>query len=134
MSQTDVQTILKSYISLASFNLFIRMALKLTVIPIFFPFSFYFLLNMFFLSLYPTNLKMIGLDFWPASLGFPIGCVRSMSASVIDNSRCSFITVTQKSSVFSLLFSEMPRNNKQLRLEHCFCFSTWPERLLALSC
>ena len=66
----------------------------------------------FFLSLYLTNLTMIGLD-------FSVRCVRSISASVIDNSRCSFIVAKHKSSVFSFLFSGIPYNNKQSRLEYC---------------
>ena len=77
-----------------------------------------------------TYLTMIGLDFWPVSLGFPVRCVRSISPSVIDNSRCSLIVARHKSSVFSFLFSKIiPFNNKQLHLVDFSCLSTWPERL-----
>ena len=71
----------------------------------------------------------MGLDFWPTYLRFPILCVHSISTSVIASSRCSFIVATHRSSVFSFLFSGMPCNNKQLRLEYCSCLWTWLERL-----
>ena len=70
----------------------------------------------------------MGLDFWPTSLGFPIVCVRTI-ISVISKSRCSFVVVRHRSSVFSFLFSGMPCINKQLRLGHCSYLSTWLERL-----
>ena len=72
---------------------------------------------------------MICLDFSPESLGFPIRCVRAISASVIDYSRSSFIVARDKSPVFSFSFSGMPCSYTQLHLKYCSCLSTWPEIL-----
>ena len=112
-----------------SFNFFIRVAVKLSVIEMFFPFCFFFQLRMFLPSLYLTNLTMVGLDFQPTSLGFPIICASSILTLVITNSRCSFIVARHRLSFFSFLFSGMPCNNKRLHHEYCSCLSTRLDRL-----
>ena len=109
---SEVQTFLKLYLSLASFNFFIRVTVKLSVIAIFFPFNFFLLSKIFFPSLYLTSLMIIGLGFSLAFLVFSIRCVLSISLSLISKFKCSFIALMHSLSVFSCFFSGISSHQK----------------------
>ena len=106
MFRSEFQTFLKLCLSLASFNFFVRVTVKLSVIAIFFPFNFFLFSKIFFLSFYLTSLMIIGLGFSSVFLGFPIRCVLSISQSLIPKSKCSFIALIHSSSVSSRFFRE----------------------------
>ena len=69
-----VQTLLKPNLFLASFNALILILVKLSVIDMFFPFSLLLLVDTCLLSMYLTNLTIMGL-FLPL-VGTPILCVK----------------------------------------------------------
>ena len=129
----EVQTLLKPYSSLASFNFVIRKEVKLSVTDIFVPLNFLLFMKTFFLVLCMVNLIIIALPFLRALFLLPIRCVRSISDGWISSPGYSLIILVDKASVSSFRFSSTPYIRSQFRLEYCSCSSTCTERLLTLS-
>ena len=82
----------------------------------------FFLVNMRLLSIYLTNLTIMGL-FLPL-LGTPILCVQSISSGEISKSISLFILFITTSWVSLFWFSFTPCMRIQFLLEYCSCLST----------
>ena len=74
-------------------------------------FSYFLTVTIFFFSMHLTSLMIIGLDFSPLFLGFPMQGVLSISLPLIAKSKCSFNAFISSSSVFFCFFSGKSRSS-----------------------
>ena len=122
---SDDQTLQTPNSCLAFFKVFILILVRLSVVLVFLPLSFFLLWKIFFRILYLTSIIIIGLDFLWLVDRFPnrYRCDRSRSFSVTFISRWSVMVCITTLPAFSSGDSGIPWEKIELRLVYCSCRS-----------